>query len=313
MGKITNIHDKFIRAILGDKSIAVDYFRSSLPSFISDRLDFSSLTQLPGSYLSKELKETMSDIVYACTTKHEGLEVKVSLLIEHKSYRDKNAPVQIGSYIFSALQQQLDDKEKLSLVIPVLFYHGNDSWNYTTLADLFENLPLEWKSFVPDFDYVYNDLSSMPDEELNALSNQFLAASLLTLKHYMEDSWLDEHAVRIFNQVGNAPGNLLEQFAVYFLNNTKSNNARIIEILDSVPDTIKEKIMSTLDIFEKKGLEKGLKKGLLEGLQEGARKTRTEIVSNLIKVSTLTDEQIASAANVSVTFVADIRAGRSQG
>ncbi len=50
----------------------------------------------------------------------------------------------------------------------------------------------------------------MQDEELNALSNQFLAASFLTLKHYMEGRWLDENAVRVFNLAADAPGNLLE-------------------------------------------------------------------------------------------------------
>lgn len=50
----------------------------------------------------------------------------------------------------------------------------------------------------------------MQDEESNALSNQFLAASFPTLKHYMEGRWLDENAVRVFNLAADAPGNLLE-------------------------------------------------------------------------------------------------------
>ena len=59
----TTIHDHFIRAILSDKEIATDYFQNYLPHFVSEKLDLSSLTQIPDTYLSDELKKTMSDIV----------------------------------------------------------------------------------------------------------------------------------------------------------------------------------------------------------------------------------------------------------
>ncbi|MBX2921335.1 MAG: Rpn family recombination-promoting nuclease/putative transposase [Chitinophagaceae bacterium] len=106
--------------------MASDYFKNYLPAAISRQLDFTSLEQLPDTYLSGELKKTMSDIVYSCLRKDGKGAVKVSLLIEHKSYPDKYTPVQIGSYIFSALQKQATAKEPLSLVIPVLLYHGKD-------------------------------------------------------------------------------------------------------------------------------------------------------------------------------------------
>ncbi len=92
-------HDDFIRNILSNKEIAVDYFKNYLPDFVRERLDFSELTQLPDTYLSDDLKKTMSDIVYSCRLKETEATVKVSLLIEHKSHPDKYTPVQIGGYI----------------------------------------------------------------------------------------------------------------------------------------------------------------------------------------------------------------------
>lgn len=72
MGDISATHDQFIRAILADKANAVDYFRASLPAFIRDRLDFLTLEQLPDSYVSSELRQTVSDIVYSCRRKGQG-------------------------------------------------------------------------------------------------------------------------------------------------------------------------------------------------------------------------------------------------
>jgi hypothetical protein len=92
MGTKNTTHDNFIRAILADKSIAVDYFQNYLPPFIRQQLDFSTLVQLPDTYLSEELQKTLSDIVYACHKKASPEEIKVCLLIEHKSYPDKFTP-----------------------------------------------------------------------------------------------------------------------------------------------------------------------------------------------------------------------------
>lgn len=62
-------------------------------------------------------------------------------------------------------------------------------------------------------------------------------------------------------------------------------------MITSLPAELKETIMNTLDIFVDKG-----------------RKEKTEnAVRNLIKQSLLTDDQIASALEVTVDYVADIR------
>jgi len=295
MDKINTIHDKFIRAILTDKNIAESYFNSYLPAFVSSQLDFSTLTQLPDTYLSKKLQKTMSDIVYSCQKKGIEKEIKICLLIEHKSYPDKYTPVQIGGYIYSALQKQADNKEDLSLVIPILLYHGRGRWKYQTLQSLYKNLEVEWKQFIPDFDYVYNNLGEISDESVEALNNKFLVASLLTLKHSFQKDWLGNNAHRILLLTEQASINLQEILIIYLFNNSKLEEDKIVKLLDSLSLKLKDKVMSTLDIFERKGR------------LEGAKQTRAEIVRNLITVSVLTDEQIASVAGVTTDFVAKIR------
>ncbi|RQP20027.1 MAG: hypothetical protein EAS52_00550 [Parapedobacter sp.] len=37
-----NIHDTFVRSLLADKQMAIDYFRYTLPEHIADKLDFST-------------------------------------------------------------------------------------------------------------------------------------------------------------------------------------------------------------------------------------------------------------------------------
>lgn len=85
----------------------------------------------------------------------------------------------------------------------------------------------------------------MSDEQLEALSNQFLTASLLTLKHFKQNTWLEENATKIFIKTQDVPENLLELLIVYFLQINKSDEPKFIEIFESIPEALKDKIMST--------------------------------------------------------------------
>jgi len=242
-----SIHDHFIRAILADKEIASEYLSNYLPSFVSGYPDLWTLTQMPDTYLFKNLRKTMSDIIYTCTTKNGEENVRVSLLIEHKSYADKYTPIQIGSYIFSGLEKQVANKEKLSIIIPVLLYHGKEKWQYATLSDLFENIEPYWKKFLPDFDYVYNDLSEIPDKDVQGLKNRFLAASMLSLKYTYSTEWLEKNAYRILILSEEASKNLQQSLIVYLFGNSELNE--IIKLMELFPSKLKNSVNDNIRNF----------------------------------------------------------------
>ena len=288
-------HDDFIRHILSNKEIAVEYFKNYLPDFVRDRLDFSQLMQLPDTYLSDELKKTMSDIVYSCKLKESEHTVKVSFLVEHKSHPDKYTPVQVGGYLFSAYQKQIQNKEPLSIVIPVLLYHGNVKWQYRSLANLFEGLDKEWEQFIPSFEYIYNDLGRLSDSEIKALNNKFLAASFLTLKHSQEKEWLERNAAGLLLLASEGPKGLKKGFIIYLYSRGRLEE----KILNSLPDPIKKDVMNTLDIY----IEKGRK----EGIEKGKEEKSFEVVESLITKLGLDDFQVAEIAKVPVSFVKKVR------
>lgn len=328
MSNDASIHDNFIRSVLSNKKMAADYFKNYLPSDISRQLDFSSLEQLPDTYLSEDLKKTMSDIVYSCRRKGGKGAVKVSLLIEHKSYPDKYAPIQIGSYIFSALQKQSATKEPLSLVIPVLLYHGKGKWQYRRLSDLFEGIEERWKQYLPDFEYVYNNLGMLSDTEVEKLNNKFLRASFLALKHSFEKDWLGHHAVNLLILAASGPKTLQKGFIIYLYSrgDLKEKN-----VLNSLPEPIKKTVMSTLDIYIEKGrkkgieegmekgrkegiekgieqgIERGIEKGIEQGIEQGIEKKSREFIQNLLTSGKFSVSEIAGFAGVTESFVKKVR------
>src|SRR5690606_14700115 len=159
MANIPTVHDNFFRAILADKQVAITYFQSVLPKHVAHLLDFSTMEQVSGTYVSESLAKTIADVVYRCSRRDGKGSVDISLLVEHKSRPDKYTPVQVGGYIFSGYQQQIEEgKKQLSPIIPILFYHGEEKWEYWTLDRLFGQLENELLGFIPRFDYLYSNL-----------------------------------------------------------------------------------------------------------------------------------------------------------
>lgn len=113
-------------------------------------------------------------------------------------------------------------------------------------------------------------------------------------------NWLENNASKVLILTEEATENLQKRFIVYFFGNSKLETDKIAEILEPLPLTLKAKVMSTLDIL--------IDKGRREGVETGVEKTQLKIISNLIKSSSLSDEQIASVADVKLDFVRKVRA-----
>jgi predicted transposase/invertase (TIGR01784 family) len=302
MDKHTQRHDTFIRAIMANQQIALDYFQACIPKHILDMLDFSTFRQLPDTYVSKDLQKSISDIVYTCRRANGKGEVKISLLVEHKSYIDKYTPIQIGSYLFSGLLKQIGNGEVPSLIIPILLYHGKARWKYKTLADLFGPLEPALQGFVPDYQYIFHNLGQISDDEIQKLHNKFLAASLLAMKHSAFKDQLNALLPTILTLASEMEKNLQKSLVVYTLVGSDLSDEQIFELITSIPNQNNETIMNTLEML----IERGRKEGIAEAFAEAEKKTQNS-VRNLIKQSMLTDEQIASAMDLPVNYVVEIR------
>src|SRR5690606_25989774 len=260
--------------------------KSALPEHVIRLLDLGSLKRLPDSYVSSELEKTMSDVVYTCRRSGGNGRVTVCLLVEHKSYRDNYTPVQIGSYLFSGYQHQIrQGRKRLTPIIPVLFYHGKQKWEYWTLDRLFDGLGDELLDFIPDFSYVYHNLRDTPDAVVEALHNQFLASSLLMLKHSHDKAWLDRNLQKaLLMALLEACVELQQAFLTYSFVQIELTDEQILEIITELPLTIEDKVMSTYDLLIAKGIEKGIERGIERGRNEERIRAQRLIAQERAKV-----------------------------
>jgi len=115
--------------------------------------------------MTEELASYFSDIIYSC--KRLGEKTYFSFLFEHKSkyelpdlqlmtyttlgYKKQEAQWKKANKALKNQKGKQFKPEKFTptLIIPVLIYHGNETWQDRTFADLF-NLPnLTFKKYIP--------------------------------------------------------------------------------------------------------------------------------------------------------------------
>jgi predicted transposase/invertase (TIGR01784 family) len=68
-----------------------------------------------------------------------GDDAYCAVLIEHKSYKDPYAGFQIGEYLFSAYRHQIKNKDHFKIIIPILFYHHEQKWEFQPVEAFFED------------------------------------------------------------------------------------------------------------------------------------------------------------------------------
>ena len=272
--EIKNIHDKFFKSLLSDRDIAIDWLRTFLPQPILEQLDITSLAPASNSFITPELQESFADVVFKCklSGSKEGY---LSIILEHKSYPDEYAAIQLLFYVANAYIIQWKSKFPLEPVIPVLFYHGKENWQYRPLSSMFNKLPESIRAFVPDVFPVFVDATQMSDETFLSMGNLFLGSALLLQKYSRSPEDLVKKASQIFGSLDTSGHrNLLPTLFVYFVEMAEIPVEELNRLLETLPKSIKSDFMSTYEKILEKGIEKGIdlekiniiSKGLSNGL-----------------------------------------------
>ena len=199
---ITNPHDLIFKQTESHIKNATDYIKGTCPKELVKNLDFTTLELEESSYITNELKEYFSDLVYNCQYKGKT-NIKITLLFEHKSYKPEYPHIQILQYKINIWKAQLKGKLPLTIVIPVLFYHGKEKWEIRKFSEYFEGIDDYLRIFVPEFSIILIDISKFPDEEIkNKLfireANKVL---FLLMKHIFDAEYLEAH-LKEFLEVG---------------------------------------------------------------------------------------------------------------
>ena len=129
MKKIVSPHDKLFKLSMQEKKVAADFFKQHLPVDIQKLLQFDTLHLESESFIDQEQREHFSDVLYSVVINDEPGYLFV--LAEHQSTPDRFMPFRLWHYMCLIWDKHLkgehelsDEKNKLPLIYPLVFYHG---------------------------------------------------------------------------------------------------------------------------------------------------------------------------------------------
>ena len=264
-------HDEFFKATFGRLDIALEYLQQMLPEDIRQDLDLSALERINGSFVSPQLKEYFSDVVYQCTLKDRVRKMLLTFIFEHKSNVEQYPHLQLLRYILDTWDEQLKQNKTLTLVIPIVVYHGKRKWEKRDLATYFgKNLPESLLPYCPKFDYLLTSVQDLKDEQILELRKGLLINTFLMMKHIWEPEFILQHPDLIFIHL--EQNRLYEDFQgiafAYFFKNTEIAKGKIQQFIQELPPSLNKNAMSTYEMILEEGIEKGRKEGREEGREE---------------------------------------------
>ncbi len=173
-------HDAIFKTFLRHGETARDFLEAHLPPFLRPHCNLDTLKLEPESFLDEKLRSRYSDVLYSLQTGNGAGYIYV--IIEHQSSPDDHMAFRLMRYAIAAMQRHLDIGHKtIPLVIPILFYHGEES-PYPHSMDWineFDDPDLARQVFYNAFPLV--DITITPDDDI--MQHRRMALLELLQKH----------------------------------------------------------------------------------------------------------------------------------
>ena len=278
-------HDEFFRLYFRRPELLASLLEFSLPPELTAELDLTTLAVEDGTHIDEHLREHLSDL--AATVELAGpsggatASAKVYILVEHKSYKDPWALLQLLRYMVQVWSEQrkAHPTEPLVPIIPLAVYHGSPQAVSNSFAELFPpDLPEPIQDYIPRFAAELLNLTALPDAQIPAAPAP-LSAALWAMKYARTKTEKTLAALdRLAATVGKA---LVEEegfdiLKLYIVQASPYEPSEFIDMVNRVLQTamLKEEAVGTAEKLIEQGKQEGRQEGKREGLQEGLERGR---------------------------------------
>lgn len=268
-------HDAVFKKIMSYPEMARDFLDIHLPIALREICDLQTLKLESTSFIEQDLRAYYSDVVWSLKTR-EG-QGYIYCVIEHQSTAVPHMAFRLMRYATAAMQHHLDAGNKtLPLVIPMLFYHGQQSpypWSLNWL-DEFENPQLARQLYSEAFPLV--DITVIPDDEIE----QHRGVALLELmQKHIRDRDLMGLVDRLVSLLITSTANDSQLQTLFNYLIRYGDVSRVGEFIREVAERSphhKEKLMTIAERLRQEGHQNGLQEGIQQGLEQGVQKGTQE-------------------------------------
>ena len=322
-------HDTGYRELFSHPEFIQQLLEGFAPAEIVQMMDFSTLTNHSGHYITPLFEEKIEDVVWSVEVQWRSVRrrVFVYLLLEFQSRVDARMSIRMLHYVACFYDHLLKTgvttlRRGLPPILPIVLYNGGRRWSAATdVCDLIRpKPPAFWDPYQPHLRYYLIDEGAYGPEQLaaigSALSGVFeieTAASdhralqaaverlAVSLRRDPNRERLDRLITRWLKRHLQRLGAAVDLERIHSLVEDQSMLAENLEHWAR-----REREAGRLEGREAGRLE-GREEGRVEGEQLGAEKTRLETARNLLKLGVLSDVQIAQVTGLSGEQVRALR------
>jgi predicted transposase YdaD len=273
-------HDALVKSTFSQPEHAAAWIRFVLPSALAARIDFATLTLLPGSFVDDTLRDRHTDLLYAVTTTGGAL-LKIYLLFEHQSTVDPLMPYRLLRYMVKIWDAHLaahGEAKRLPPIVPLVLHHSEKGWTAgTAFEDVLavdEETLAALLAHVPRFRFILDDISDEPDEALRARAMTALGRLMLfCLRHAREPAvlvdelgrWLDLRREILQARNGMAAMGAIWRYILHVSARGGSTKEDLVQkLLLIVGPEGKAEMVSIADEFIEEGRKEGARQILLK-------------------------------------------------
>ena len=273
-------HDKFFKSSMADPGAKEAFLKTYLPEHLKENLNLEQVEEINPQSIDKHLQLQESDLLFRVHSINDSVEgeVYVLVLMEHKSYADSRTPFQVLKYLISIWESQLNKKETLKPILPVVFYEGRLKWEYPQLDTYFKDVPAKWRPYLPLYHSLFfdfsleNKLDKLPD---NIYLRHYL--QVIRLVYESDKKKLAKELIESFS-VFQDQKVLLEIFqrVALFIDNVHYSDweESIVDVLkgeDIMPITMEQWIENLKEKGRREGREQGMEKGMEKGMESATQ------------------------------------------
>ena len=290
---IAHIHDKIFKIFFQRTSVMRECLTTFCPKNVVDTLDLTQLKLQDTNFVTKNLKEHFSDVIYETylkdypdslrpdtskkKQKHKK-EAKVVLITDHKSSVDSYLSLflQLIKYKYGVLMQDLEEGREPSIVLAIIINNGKKPLSTTTFQDCYKFLPESLKEYVLQMKLIIVNVQELKREMLLKMQGSSLLRSLfLSYQVVQSKKEKDDILNEIFKfMVDNADlQSYFQPILIYLLQESTFKKASIDKTIDYylTPQQKGKMVASLGHQWLAEGKAEGITLGKAEGKKENAR------------------------------------------
>ncbi len=152
--------------------------------------------------------------------------------------------------------------------------------------------------FVPDFEFIFQSLKLLGDQEIKDLANHLLVPGLFMQKYFKDLERLKDLLGEIFSQLSfiEDEWNYKKNYFVYIFDLFGEDNKELMKHIDELELPVRDKTKNYILQLERKGWKEGKQEGLKEAIIRLIRNgSSTAFICDVMEISEENVNQIRAA------------------